>query len=276
MRSHSAPVFMDFIPSTTRLALLPLLLTALSLTACGGEAELGEDEDLSIVQGATTVENSLTWNSLTSNSLTSNSLTSNSLTSNSLTASALIMSSPVAITLTDDPLARQLYKYIVSCALPPSATINVTLGGTPYSFAGELGLAPEWGNPSGVCDGKCRSWVSGCVLARVNYLGEAVEISLRGSLPALSASTLEKSLYPLREAAYFGDIFASPQVRYACTSPSSLLISRVCGPSTIDCVMDVLGDCTTFCDKPRADGSFPNCRPSKSATFVGSITVFRQ
>jgi len=260
MRSHSAPM------STTGLALLPLLLTALSLTACGSEAELGEDEYLNVVQGATTVENALTWNSLTSNSLTSNSLTSNSLTA----------SSPVAITLTDDPLARQLYKYVVSCALPPSATINVTLGGTLYSFAGALGLAPDWGKAGGHCDANCRNWVSGCVLSRVNYLGEAVEISLRGNLPALSASALEKSLYPLREAAYFGDIFASPQVRYACTSPSSLLISRVCGPSTIDCVMDVLGDCTTFCDKPRADGSFPNCRPSKSATFVGSITVFRQ
>jgi len=276
MRSHSAATFMASIPTTTRLALLPLLLTALSMTACGGEAELGEDEDLNVVQAAMMAENSLTWNSLTSNSLTSNSLTSNSLTSNSLTASSLTAGSPVTLTLADDPLARQLFKYVVGCALPPSATINVTLGGTSYSFTGELGLAPEWGNPAGVCDAKCKNWVSGCVLSRVNYLGEAVEISLRGNLPALSASALEKSLYPLREAAYFGDIFASPQVRYACTSPSSLLISRVCGPSTIDCVMDVLGDCTTFCDKPKGDGSFPNCGPDKSSNFVGSVTVFRQ
>jgi hypothetical protein len=244
---------------------MSLLLAALSLTACGCQPELSDDDDLGVVNPAVRVENSLTWNSLTSNSLVPNSLTSNSLTSNSLAKTAL----------TDDPLARELLKYIVGCALPADATITITLGGTPYSFAGQLGLAPEWGKAGGTCSMSCRSWVSACVLSRVNYLGESVEISLRGS-HALSASAVEEAAYPNREAAYFGDIFASPQVRYACTSPGSSLISRVCGPSTSGCVMDVLGDCTEFCTKPRSDGGYPNCGPDKDTKFIGSVTVFRE
>jgi len=276
MKRHSAPLLMDSIPSTTRFALLPLLLSALSLMACGGPIELGEDEDLGVDQQAATAGNSLSWNSLTSNSLTSNSLTSNSLTSNSLTSNSLTSNSLTSLALTTDPLARQLLKYVVSCALPADATIDITLDGTPYSFAGQLGLAPRWGNPGEICDAQCRSWVSACVLSRVNYLGEAVEISLRGTLPALATSTAEQTAYPSREAAYFGDIFAVPQVRYACTSPGSSLISRVCGPSTIGCVMDVLGDCKSLCSKPRRDGSYPNCGPDTKSKFIGSITVFRQ
>jgi hypothetical protein len=268
MKSHGAPERMDSIMTTTAFA----LLAALSLTACASTSETETD----VAEESMTVDNSLTSNSLTSNSLTSNSLTSNSLTSNSLTSNSLTSNSLMSAALTDDPLARQLLKYIVGCALSANETIDITLGGIPYSFAGELGLAPAWGQPGHSCDANCRSWVSGCVLSRVNYLGETVDISLRGSLGALSASETELFVYPAREATYFGDIFASPQVRYACTSPGSSLISRVCGPSTSDCVMDVLGDCTAFCNKPRSDGSYPHCGPDDDTTFIGSVTVFRQ
>src|SRR5262249_36808993 len=152
----------------------------------------------------------------------------------SLSQSSLTQSSLTQTALTDDPLARQVLKYIVGCALPAGTSIDLTLDGTPYSFPGELGLAPEWGEPGHSCDAECRSWVSGCVLSRVNYLGQPVSISLRGNIHALDPSPEETMAYPSREAAYFGDIFSTPQIRYACVSPGSSLISRVCGPSTSD------------------------------------------
>ncbi len=43
------------------------------------------------------------------------------------------------------PRGRDLLSRVVSCALPPGATITtLTRDGTPYSFAGAFGLAPGW------------------------------------------------------------------------------------------------------------------------------------
>jgi hypothetical protein len=40
---------------------------------------------------------------------------------------------------------RDLLSRVVSCALPSGAAITAIAGdGTPYSFAGALGLAPDW------------------------------------------------------------------------------------------------------------------------------------
>jgi hypothetical protein len=47
---------------------------------------------------------------------------------------------------------RDLLARVVSCALPRGATITtITRDGTPYSFTGDLGLAPGWADhaPSG-------------------------------------------------------------------------------------------------------------------------------
>jgi len=43
------------------------------------------------------------------------------------------------------PDGRQVLAHVVACALPRGATITaITREGTPYSFAGRLGLAPAW------------------------------------------------------------------------------------------------------------------------------------
>jgi len=265
--------------TNSRIYFFSLLFPALSLTACASATGLeleDEEEDLATVQQAESTSNSLTSNSLTSNSLTSNSLTSNSLTSNSLTSNSLTSNSLISGALINDGPSRDVLRYIVSCALPKGAQIDINLGGTPYTFYGDIGLAPYWGNNGGFCDANCRHWISACVLSRVNYLGLPVAISIRGSLPVLAASPAEKLSYPNPEATYYGNIFVSPQVRYACKAPGSTLISRVCGPTTTGCVMDVLGDCPNFCRSVRADGSYPNCDNENGSQFPGTITVFRQ
>ena len=183
-----------------------------------------------------------------------------------------------------DPNARELLKYLVSCALPASASVDITVEGIDYSYPGQLGLAPEWGEDGGSCGKACQGWVSACVLARVNYLGLTENVSVRGANRALKTTHGERSTYTSREATYYGNIFTSPQIRYACLSPDKTQIPRVCGPSIQGCVMDVVGSCEDVCGHARADGSFPDCWSQAgvdeddaapgASEYHGSITVF--
>jgi hypothetical protein len=126
--------------------------------------------------------------------------------------------------------------------------------------------------------------VSACVLARLNYLGETVALSIRGNKAALTSTHAERKAFPSREAAYYGDIFAAPQVRLGCLPPGISEDPRVCGPSLSGCAVRFVGDCRAACDGPRADGSYPNCRdhvrdasghfPGGTKAFGASITVF--
>lgn len=216
-------------------------------------------------------QNSLSQNSLSQNALTANALTANALTANALTANGLATNALTASAL-EDPLARELLKYIVSCALPQDAEIDLTIDGADYAFPGGTGLAPAWGQSDGSCGPSCRRWVSACVLARVDYLGVSLPISIRGARRQIASTAAERSDFPHREATYFGDIFASPQTRRACLSPGQTEIPRVCGPSLDGCVMDVIGSCDEVCDDTGPDGAFTGCGSDGDA--AADITVF--
>ncbi|MFT3768524.1 MAG: hypothetical protein QM820_24015 [Minicystis sp.] len=257
----------------------------LSTIGCIGFASDG-DEDLGETSQAVLTSNALTANALTANALTANALTANALTANALTANALTANALVAGALTNDPSARTVLKYIVGCALPAGTQLDVDLGGDTYHYEGQLGLAPSWGNAGGKCDAACRGWVSGCVLSRLNYLGMPVPLSVRGNRSELGAGGPEQQAYPQREATYYGDIFASPQVRLGCLSPGAGADPRVCGPSLASCAVTFVGPCDQACDVVRSDGSFPNCRDhvrnvygkfsADARLFPGSVTVFLQ
>lgn len=60
---------------------------------------------------------------------------------------------------------RALLSHVVSCALPRGAAITaITRDGTPYSFAGALGLAPGWADHAPTREEHRR--VAACVRAR--------------------------------------------------------------------------------------------------------------
>ncbi|WP_437820066.1 hypothetical protein [Sorangium sp. So ce1078] len=266
-----------------KLAALVLTVAALSTGACAApldpEVEATDDAAPQAVQS----HNALTSNALTSNALTAEALTSKALTSNALTAEAL-SDNPLTAEALRDPAARAVLRYIASCALPEGQRLTIALDGGELSFQGELGLAPRWGQEGGSCDGACRTWVSGCVLARVNYLGEKVRISLRGDRAELRTGKVERAEYPTREATYYGDIFAERPRYHACLPPGTSAIPRVCGPSLETCAIEVAGSCDSLCDAPNIDGSFPNCRGKirgrsgelavEKTPHPGSITVF--
>jgi hypothetical protein len=195
----------------------------------------------------------LTIATLNTNALLFNTLSINTLSNNALSGNDLLLGE------LSNPGARELFKYIVSCALPADDVITLTVNGTTYSFPGSLGFAPQWGGPNGRCDNACTQWVSACLISRLDYAGVANQISLRGD-PNLTSTPSELSAYTVREATYYGDTFAVPKQLYACLSPGQTEIQRVCGPSIQGCAVDVLGTCDVLCGQPLADGAFPNCR----------------
>jgi hypothetical protein len=102
-----------------------LLMAAAALAACG--AEPSDDA---------------TSTSTSTSALDASVLAGRSLGSGSLPQLQLLASRD----------GRYLLARVVSCALPRGATITtITRDGTPYSFTGDLGLAPGWADhaPSG-------------------------------------------------------------------------------------------------------------------------------
>src|SRR5262249_37072515 len=150
-----------------------------------------------------------------------------------------------------NPDSRNVLSYIVSCALPADQSIDIAIDGAPYSFQGELGLAPEWGEAGGSCGKNCQEWVSACVLARLDFLGQKHVSSVRGENKGLEACVDERETYTQREATYYGNLFVTPQRRYACLSPGQTEIPRVCGPTIEGCAVQVLGSCEDLCQHAR-------------------------
>jgi hypothetical protein len=174
------------------------------LTGCVSSSS-GDDADLSEAESAVATTNKLATNSLLPNRLVANQLGTNSLTNGALSAPGLLAT----------PGGRDVLSYIVSCALDPGAQLVLQAGGQRFTFLGGIGLAPAW--RFHVPTEAERRWVTACVLARTNLFGVQVALSLRGSHPRLSPSTLEPARYTLVEGAFYGDLFApaGPQL-YAC------------------------------------------------------------
>jgi hypothetical protein len=171
----------------------------------------------------------------------------------------------------NDPNAVQFVRYAYSCAMPPGKSMTLTINGDAVTFEGALGLAPEWGEDNGTCNDDCKRWVSACLLARTNAYGAHVEISIRAPRSIFQASgdvdSLERTkylqivedpdptkdegtLFPLREGAYFGNIFNSAVASdgtsvhdpkyYACAGPGSnvpQLTNRFCSSQGDGCVI---------------------------------------
>jgi hypothetical protein len=261
-------------------AFCSLALVSTHLLACAGPTDPGED--VATAQQAEETENALSWNGLIMNGLIMNGLIMNGLIMNGLTITGLQQTSSLASTLDSDALARLYFTYVVSCALPAGQDIVFPslAGQSNYTFYGSLGIAPQWGTNGSTCDSTCQQWVSGCVIARVNALGQHVPLSIRGNNAALTLGPNEATAYPRREATYFGNVLSVPQKRYACRTAGDdqALIGRPCGNGSdaSGCVITVLGDCDSVCSSKNADGSYGSCTTPSDGQFVPAVTVYRQ
>jgi hypothetical protein len=247
-------------------------LLAVWASACGAGGPAVEEQT-----GYALSANALSANALSANALSANALSANALSANALSANALSANALTATAL-EDPLAREFLKYVVSCALPDDAVINMTIDGQMYSFPGSLGMEPQWGLPGGSCDETCQRWITGCVLARVDFLGVERPISVRGMNPGLKTTGKEAKDYPVREATYFGNVFAPGKPLFACLSPGQTEDTRVCGDSLQNCPMKVVGSCADACAFEGQFGQFDFCSTSGKAlqpqTYLESVTVF--
>jgi len=251
------------------------------LAAAGCRVDDQTDAPVGATSGALVGSNGLFANGLFANGLFANGLFANGLFANGLFANGLALDasgamSPAAADVLRDPAARPLFSYIVSCALPPDQTLKVTVDGEALTFPGGIGVAPAW--LTGTCDTSCQRWVSACVIARVNHLGQHVEISMRGLNHALVVEPHELQDFSFREAAYFGNFFLPRPEVHACLPDGATGIARVCGPSLADCPISVAGRCTDVCAGTGAWSSYRDCAATPVAQVVpnDSRDVFPQ
>jgi hypothetical protein len=272
--------FGEIMKTTLPLGWLLAVLGGLTATGCIASSE----DESSVLEAPPMHTDAIQINAIQINAIQINAIQINALLSSSLTQDALLLNTQTGGPL-EDPSARQLFSYIVSCALPEGQELTYTdTQGTAYTFDGSLGIAPQWGAPGGNCNEVCQQWVSGCVLSRVDYLGQHVSISLRGLNPALKASPTEMQQYTHREATYYGNIFSQPQRLLACLAPGETSDPRVCGPSIENCGIEFQGSCDQVCGAQLPDGSFAACRGPADRIengqlikpYLGSVTTFLQ
>lgn len=198
-----------------------MYLAAATLVACTVEAP-----DTSVTE-----QNAEIHNRLAGNRLAGNRLAGNRLAGNRLAGNALSNTSFEALEETDGILdtadGREVYYYIVSCALPDTITIEAditdpNLEDTPpdspwtcsaaahhCSFPGNIGLTPSWMHRK--LDEKGEGWISACLFARVNRHGITKDISMRGRKDGLAITDFEKQMFTVQEGAFFGNLFDDPE-----------------------------------------------------------------
>jgi uncharacterized protein YjbI with pentapeptide repeats len=219
--------------------------------------------------------NGIAINGIALNALFVNGISVNGILVNGITVNGIhVNGAPANV---QEPAVQQVVTYLVSCALPEGDSITYTAAGTPYTFAGEIGLAPQWKNNA--CDEECQGWVSACLLSRINHQGEHVEISMRGKNDGLKLDRHEARDFGVREAAYYGNLFDGSGNAFACYSPGSPSIPRVCGDSLENCPMKVVGSCDQACRREGAHHTFQKCTGTppvqkKNDLFDETITVF--
>jgi hypothetical protein len=150
-------------------------------------------------------------------------------------------------------------RYVVECALPLGQSISKNVGGQPLVLEGLLGLAPEW--KTGDCDEDCQQWVSACLLARTNISGQAVSLWVAADHPAVGLGT--SPAYPLHEAAFFGNLFASTPALYFCRGSDDAQVAAVANGRT----------CTG--DDPALCGftAYKSCVQHERCDFVGGFAT---
>jgi hypothetical protein len=224
--------------------------------------------------------NGLSANGISINGISLNGFAVNGFSLNGLSVNGFVVNglsvngAPRKIT---DPAVSELVSYLVSCALPEDDSVSYSVDGQSVTFAGDIGLAPQW--KDGACDGDCQRWITACLLSRVNYNGEHVKISMRGEHRALKLEPHEQRDYADREAAYYGNAFQGRAQVFACYAPGTPSIPRVCGDSLDNCPMIVTGPCDRACLNTGRHGTFQDCGADapvsrRDRLYEEVITVF--
>jgi hypothetical protein len=239
-----------------------LLIVTVSLVAISCADVPSESSTHQAVRSA----NRLSANRLSANRLSANRLSANRLSANRLSANRLAVNLEAAGILLSTEDGRELFSFIVSCALPNGISLDATIGGTTFEFFGEIGLVPDWLFHS--LDAEGRGWISACLFAHVTVVDVATTISLRGPHRGLAVSDDERSRFPVEEGAFYGNLFTPldrPIDWIACRGEGQEsgefggLINRDCTepdpahPGLTKCGFNFAGDCGTFSAEPTCE-----------------------
>ncbi|WP_437902704.1 hypothetical protein WME95_29545 [Sorangium sp. So ce327] len=196
---------------------LPLLTAA----CIGAEIDEQAEELVGEAESELIAENGFLSNALSMNALSMNALSMNALSMNALSMNALSMN---AKSIIQNPgqsgaMARDLLRYVVSCSLRTDQTFSFSWTDSsgvihPEVFRGDLGYAHWWASSGIGNDTYVQSQISACIAARVNWYGVSVRISLRNN--ELASTPAERAAFPVREGAFWGNLFAATPYVGAC------------------------------------------------------------
>jgi hypothetical protein len=243
-------------------AVSQLLIAMVSVVAVGCADVPSESSTHQAVLGA----NRLSANRLSANRLSANRLSANRLSANRLSANRLTVNLRAAGNLLSTDDGRELFSFLVSCALPDDISLEAAVAGTTFEFFGELGLVRDWLFQP--LDDEGKGWISACLFAHVSLHDVALTISLRGPTPALATDADERAGFPVEEGAFYGNLF-TPMDRpidwFACRGEGQAsgefggLIDRDCTepdpahPGLTLCGFRFAGDCGTFSADPTCE-----------------------
>lgn len=267
-----------------------LLITTVTLLAACADVPGEPPPPATVLTVNRVTANRVTANRVTANRVTANRLPANRLMASRLGDGRLTVNMDTAGKLLSTEDGREVFSFIVSCALPSKITLEADVDGTTFEFTGELGLTPEWlTSPLGRIG---QGWISACIFARVNANDVALPISVRGSNVALATDADERDGWSVEEGAFYGNLFTpldQPIQWIACRgsgqvteSDASGLADRLCAkpdpanPGFTMCGFTFAGDCGAFaadqvCEQFSGRGTF--YRQCHQAPLVAGKTI---
>ena len=100
---------------------------------------------------------------------------------------------------------RKTVAYLVKCALASNDTlVKQDQNGNTYTYAGGIGLCPQWKNGGVHTDPMCEELVSACMMAHVNTAGIHIPLWLDAAAPAIGWGVSPS--FPYQEGTFFGNI----------------------------------------------------------------------
>ncbi len=155
----------------------------------------------------------------------------------------------VGVPMVESASGREMLGYLSACALPAEGGAYAEKDGERFDFPGAIGLAPGW--PASSLTASEQRWVSACILALKDGTGGTVSVRLRAAKPnnpALRPSEEELSAYTIHEGGFFGNLFFSEPIAFACQGDRTeaedgdpVLAKRVCTQRSTDRAMTALG-----------------------------------
>jgi len=248
--------------------LLSLSLAAALLAGCGPASDLVEpiaSEDLGTGAQALSSGNGLSANGLNRNGLNRNGLNRNGLNS-------IGLAKPEFNTWFNEDVASsdQVMKYFYGCAAASNKTLTWTnpTTGKAYSWKGALGLAPAWtgGTPATVAE---QQVITACLAAHVNKYGLSVPIAIEGRSATgtqIAIAAGELTTYSVREACFFGNLFASQGVFLA----NDFTSWSAANSTARGCALGGAGECLPMVNLSKQCGEV--CTPDTTGTFWESCT----